>query len=172
MQAVCPQCNTLNSLDNKFCGDCGASLENAEVVKKVSQAETRAESDSQETTYYSSGNVSVTSKRAVFGAKTYSVANITSVEMADTPPDRKWPNLILLAGAALLVLSGITNSATPGIIGLIIVGVGLFLLFRAKRRYVVRLASASGETEALVSDDRDLIEKIVAAIQNAIAERG
>jgi len=108
----------------------------------------------------------------VFGAKTYSVANITSVEMADTPPNRKWPTLIALAGVAFLVLSGIAGDATFGIIGVAILGVGVLLIFRAKRRYVVRLASASGETEALVSDDRDLIEKIVAAIQKAIAARG
>ena len=33
MQAVCPDCGTLNPLTNKFCSECGSSLEAAKVVK-------------------------------------------------------------------------------------------------------------------------------------------
>ena len=81
MQAVCPKCSSLNPIENKFCGSCGASLETAKRVTEVSQEKAKAATTSQEITYYSGGNFLITSTRAVLGSKTYAVANITSVSM-------------------------------------------------------------------------------------------
>jgi hypothetical protein len=39
MQAVCPECNTLNPISNQFCGSCGASLETAKVVQQIPQTQ-------------------------------------------------------------------------------------------------------------------------------------
>ena len=38
MQTVCPKCNTLNPISNQFCGNCGASLESANVVQEAQPA--------------------------------------------------------------------------------------------------------------------------------------
>ena len=178
MQAVCPKCSTLNSIDNKFCGNCGASLENAKVVTEVSQAEAKAATSSKEIMYYSSGNVLITSSRAVFGSTTYSMINITSVTMGIIPPNRLLGILIALPGLLSLLVGivGIAGGDQAGFaavaIGVVVGGIGIFVAARAKPKYQVRITSAAGEAEALSSGDRDVIERIIAAMNGAISEHG
>ena len=182
MQAVCPSCNTLNPIGNEFCGSCGASLETAKVVTAVSQAKAKAATTSQEFTYYSSDNVLVTSTRAVVGAATYALANITSVSMRVIAPSRLRPFLGLVFGLLLFSWSlwrlvvGVGAAAEEMIlsmvIGLAFSGECARRVVRARPTYVIEIASASGEAKALKSKDRDHIERIVGAMQQAISERG
>jgi hypothetical protein len=69
----------------------------------------------------------------------------------------------------------LTSQLVGGVIGLLgIIGIvgGITLMVRAKPTYVVRIGSASGEANALASKDRDHIQKIVDAMNEAIIKRG
>jgi len=71
------------------------------------------------------------------------------------------------------VMVGIGQQQAMGIV----VGIGLTVLgvlwFRSKKpTYSVRLTSASGESEAYSSGDKDFVGKIVNAINDAIVHRG
>jgi len=49
---------------------------------------------------------------------------------------------------------------------------GIALAVMAKPSYIVRIGSASGEAEGLVSKDKDYIMKIIKAMNEAIIKRG
>jgi len=119
-----------------------------------------------EASYYQDGTVSITNARAVLGGKTYAMANITSVSMATIPANRKPGIVIAIIG---LLIAGVTNG---GIIGLLILAAGIVLAVIVKPSYVVRIGSASGEADGLVSPNIEYIQKIVNAVNEAIIKRG
>jgi len=123
----------------------------------------------QEKVYYSDGAITVTSTRAVLGAKTYAMANITSVTLGENKAAVGCGGALLFVGAlfAIGLFSG--ETIMLGIFGLIILVVGVVLM--TQKSYVVRIGSASGEANALENKDRSYIKKIVAAVNQAIIER-
>lgn len=126
-----------------------------------------------ETTYYSEGDVLITNARVVLGGKTYSMANVTSVAIGTAPANNKPAIAVLVVGALMAACSMGSSQGIVGVIfGLILAGVGIYLLTQAKPNYVVRLGSSSGESDGLISRDRGYIEKIVKAINDAIIRRG
>lgn len=128
---------------------------------------------SSEVVYYTQGNVQISNARVVLGGTTYAMANITSVAMAEQPAS-KLPGIIAAVVGALIALCSIgARSGIGGLIfGLLIVGVGAYMLINAKPQYIVRLGSASGETNGLSSPDRAYIQQVVSAINQAIVKRG
>lgn len=151
----------------------------------------------QETVFYQDEGILITNTRAVFGAKTYSMANITSVSTHFVPANRM-PGIIaaivgglltaccgLLAISPLLTLgssdysgdtSGIFRSVAVlvigAVIGLLILAGGVALAIMSKPTYVVRIGSTSGEADALASKNKEYIERIVVAMNEAIIKRG
>jgi hypothetical protein len=127
-----------------------------------------------ETTYYQDGSITVTNARAVLGSKTYAMANITSVSMGEIPANRTAGIVIAVIGLAILACSSSGGSdGAGGIIGgLLVAGFGGFLAYIAKTQYVVKIGSASGESNALTANDREHIQKIVNSINEAIIKRG
>ena len=127
-----------------------------------------------ETTYYQDGGITVTNARAVLGAKTYAMANITSVSMGEIPANRAPGVVVALIGLAIAGCSASAGSdATSGIvIGVIVLGIGIAIAAAVKIQYVVKIGSASGESNALVAKDKEYIQKIVNAVNEAIIKRG
>jgi hypothetical protein len=128
-----------------------------------------------EVSYYQDGAVSVTNARAVLGGKTYAMANITSVSMAEKPANRTPGIIIAVVGlvmAACLGAAGGDSNATGLLFGVVIIGVGVAIAVLAKPSYIVKIGSASGEGDGLVSEDREQIQKIVSAMNEAIIKRG
>ena len=76
------------------------------------------ESSAQETVYYQDGSVLVTNTRAVLSAKTYAMANITSVTVGMIPANRAWGiTLIILSstgfvGSVLTLCAALLHSAS------------------------------------------------------------
>jgi hypothetical protein len=150
----------------------------------------------QETIFYQDGSVLITNARAVLGARTYAMSNITSVTPAVIPADRTFGIIIailgfLLTGCCGLVSlggltllfgdsSGNTSTAIGGnifiglfvLLGLAILGLGIFFAIREKPTYFVRIGSASGESDALASKNYPYISKIVSSMNEAIVHRG
>jgi hypothetical protein len=145
------------------CRYCGSDLAGTSTIGAAPPAQNTAEK-----VYYSDGAITVTSTRAILEGKTYAMANVTSVSLAET---REWAGcggLLLLLGIlpALFLFGG---SELIGLIGLAML-IGGIAAMNAKS-YVVRIGSASGEANVLQNKDRQHIQKIVDAVNRAIIER-
>lgn len=119
---------------------------------------------SNEKSYFDNGNVNVTDKRLVVNNKTYAISGITSVSFEVIKQNRLLPIALLLA-TVLLISKQAANVwgyllATPFIIWLLI----------QKSSYTVRLSSASGETRAITSKNKDFIKSVVDSINKAMID--
>ena len=127
-----------------------------------------------EVNYYQDGTVTITNARAVLGGKTYAMSNITSVAMGAKPANVQPGIVVALIGLAIAACSlSAGNSGAVGVIfGILVLVGGIALAVMAKASYIVRIGSASGETDGLVSNDTEYVQKIVNAVNEAIIKRG
>ena len=132
-----------------------------------------------ETTYLKTGDVLVTNARVVIGSTTYALANVTSVSSIVIPPDRSQAEgrvgCAAVMGLALCAIVASSGLVALAVVLLLVILVAAFVAGRrikANPTYVIRLGSSSGESEALRSDDKDRIAKIVDAVNAAIISRG
>jgi hypothetical protein len=114
--------------------------------------------------------VSITSSGAVLGKRTYAWGEIVSVSMESSPANRV-PSLLLAAvGAIILALAvvGLRSNLQLGVIliagGLLLLGIGAVLAATARQEYMVCVQTLSGVEAALVSTDRERVERIVQAM--------
>jgi Family of unknown function (DUF6232) len=132
----------------------------------------------QEQEYYRSSEVLITNTRAELGDRTFAMANITAVSMGTRTNPRHGCAFVLFAIGFVIVVTGLAEiSISKGgegwlLLGLIIVGVVVVWWITLKPFYTVNISSASGESRAMQSHNKEDIEHIVAAIKQAIIERG
>lgn len=165
-QPTCPQCGQLNPTRSQFCNSCGAALEPSKVAQVAMHPQA-------EVTHYSHGSVQVTNARAIIGSTTYAMANITSVKMAKKRAN-PWFGIFLAVLGVILFLVAITGdqNTVEIIVTAVMAVAGIAIAATRRSRYIVRIGSASGESDALISKDQETIESIVGAMQQAIIERG
>ena len=128
----------------------------------------------EEVSIYQDANIHVSNLRAILQGKTYAMANVTSVSMF-TQVANTTPGVIIAALGGLLALAGFGSDDGFGCFvtfGLMLLAVGIAYFVSQKNVYWVRIGSASGETNALSSRDRDYINRIVNAMNEAIVRRG
>ncbi len=113
--------------------------------------------------YYNADAIKVTNSRFMVPGKTYSIRNVTSVEFLRKRPSLKGPIITIILGMVIFVASTVYQ------VGLLVSAAGVLWLLLRKTVYIVVLASASAETEALTSTDKDLVMRVVAALNDAIA---
>ena len=118
--------------------------------------------ENEEKNLYSGSNVTVTSARFIAGSKTYSLRNISSVDIGKIPPKRGLSSLLILVGLVMVFIEGLR------IYGLIILAIGIFVYSRANPKYTVRINSNSGEADGYISSNKSEIEAIVKALNDAI----
>lgn len=128
-----------------------------------------------ETTLYNHAEVQITSLRAVFGAKTYAISNITSVEGQKIEPSGCFPGGLIVFGL-LLSMIGITQ-ALDGEFGMLAFGLlllipGIAIYRSAKPSFAVSITTSAGEVKAYTSNDWETIRQIVEALNNAIVQKG
>jgi hypothetical protein len=124
-------------------------------------------------------NIYVSNTKIVLSGTTYATANITSVAKRFTPPSRGCAITLIIFGvlaflAALVAFKAAQAGQSVGgvFLAALILAAGI-LWFRAlKTTYHVVLASASGEQQGLSSKDNSLVDRVVAAITDAITHRG
>lgn len=121
----------------------------------------------EEKTFFQYEDVSVTNARFMVASQTFAMSNITSVKASRQDPKRLWPIVLIVIG----LLFAVGGSANMGL-GLVIGGLGVAWLLVQKTMYHVMLTTAGGETSALSSKQRDYIEKVVQALNEAIVARG
>lgn len=100
----------------------------------------------------------------VLGGKTYFAANVTSVGTFVQKPNRLLEIFIGLVGFSTLF-----NNFLYGVLFL---GLDVLLWYLRKPSFTIRLGSSSGEADALTLKDGVLVNRIVAAINEAIIFRG
>ena len=133
--------------------------------------------------YTDGRDVTVTDSALKVKNTSYYLNGITKLSMWTIRADR-WPGiLLLLLGIAAAVLGfmrrvpaeinmqtneGLISGNTLAIwIGIALALIGLLVLFLAHDRYAVRIGTAEGERNAVVSRKREYIAQIVEAVRSA-----
>lgn len=124
--------------------------------------------ETNEKQYYTNGGVTVTSKRLIVQSQTFAVSGITSVKLGIDQPSKVIP-ILLIAIGGLGCVAGIKDGILNVWTFLFVFGVAWMLTLKTK--YTVLLATASGESKAVVSENKEFIEQIVAGLNKAIIER-
>ncbi|MCO5949232.1 DUF6232 family protein [Mucilaginibacter flavidus] len=116
--------------------------------------------------FYENGEVIVTQSRFIVGSKTYAMRNISSVQIGVIEPNRTLGYILLIIG---IVVALAAENKVFGIIVAVIAGV---FLFTQKTKYSVRIATNSGAMDGLISESKEYIRQIVAALNEAIVHMG
>lgn len=117
-----------------------------------------------EQTFFEYEDVKVTNARFISGGQTYVMSNITSVKTFAEAPNRFWPAICVLVG---LIIMG--NGAFWG---LIVALAAAAYLFMQKTVYHVMISTSAGEKSALKTHQKEYLQKVVAAVNEAIVHRG
>ena len=130
--------------------------------------------DSNETTILQEGFVKITNLRTIIGTITYSMSDITSVNV--TKQAKSYKPLWLVMIGLLLILWVRTVQAEEFFeffnIGIFLVIVGIVLVVTAKPTYAVQIGRASGSNSILRSTNLTFIQRIADAMHKAITCRG
>lgn len=121
---------------------------------------------------FAHGQILVTTARIVVGPTTYALANVTSVGLFIQPRD---PTVLIVGavGAGCSVVAGIVGVSWGAASIATCLFIGLAAIFRLlKPRYWVRIATSGAETNAFYTADRRVADGAVAAINDAIIDRG
>ena len=128
--------------------------------------------DVTERTLLKVGTVKITNLRAIFGAKSYELSNITSASLQAQEPNLFLPVFFAIMLAVFSVLVAISDlgeysqclqvGSYSGIAGI------LFFLISRKAKYRVLIKNPVSELVVLETDDRDYAEKVVTALNDAI----
>lgn len=133
--------------------------------------------------YTDGRDVTVTDSALKVRNTSYNISGITKLTFWTIHPDR-WPAiLIMLVGITAAVLgylkivpadmsmrtdSGVIPASTIWqVVGVFVAVVGFLILLFSKDRYAVRIGTAEGEKNAVVSRRREYIAQIVDAVHSA-----
>ena len=117
-----------------------------------------------EKTFFEYEDVKVTNARFISGSQTYAMSNVTSVKAFEKKPKR-------LGGIAVLII-GLSVAVNAPLVGFLIVAAAGYYLYQQKTVFHVMLATASGEVSALKTNQREYLDKVVDALNQAIVYRG
>ncbi|MBY0240172.1 MAG: hypothetical protein K2X55_12740 [Burkholderiaceae bacterium] len=118
----------------------------------------------EERTFFESGDVKVTNARFISGGQTFAMNNVTSVKPFEQKPSR--------VGGILLLGFGLIVMVSSFFVGLVIAGLAAYFLYQQKTIYQILLATSAGETKALVTHERDYLDSVITALNDAIIYRG
>ncbi len=123
---------------------------------------------------YSDGELRITTHRFICPKSTYAVSNIASVKMEREPVGRGCAIVLLLIACVISVLgiSGkveIKGEITGGAI--LVSAVLLLAVLCFKDKYHVVVVNNSGEAKAVTDTDKQYIERVVNAVEEAISRR-
>jgi hypothetical protein len=121
---------------------------------------------------FDEGGVSVSGSRLMVHGQPFPIRGINAVRMELAKRDRVMPLMIALAGLALAIYGGFVTSGMAVVLGIMLAVVGGVIGRRFQNvRHRVWLTGAAGEVEAFSHGDADFVQRAVAALKLALAER-
>jgi len=114
--------------------------------------------------FFEHEGVRVTNTRFVVDGQTFAMNNVTSVKPLEKKPSR--------VGPIILIFLGILSAIGGGYVGLVVSGIGALWWYMQKTTYHVMLHTSGGETSALKTYQREYLNKVVGALNDAIVHRG
>lgn len=118
----------------------------------------------EERIFFEYEGVKITNARFVVDGQTYAMSNITSVQTKEERPSRLLPGFAIMVGLASLLQE-------PAI-GVAVIAAAAYWLYKQKTTYHVVLRTAAGEASALKTFQREYLNKVVSALNDAIVHRG
>jgi hypothetical protein len=118
----------------------------------------------EERTFFEYEDVKVTNARFISGGQTFAMNNVTSVKPYIEKPSRVAGIIVLLIGIGVM-----SNSFG---VGLVIAAGAAIYLWSQKTVFHVLLATSAGETKALKTYQREYLDQVIGALNNAIVYRG
>lgn len=121
----------------------------------------------EEKTFFEYEDVKVTNARFISGGQTFAMNNVTSVKALEKSPKRTGGVLVFLIGAVMAA-----GELTTVGIGVVLMLGAAYYLYQQKTTYHVMLTTSGGETSALTTNQREYLNKVVGALNEAIVYRG
>jgi hypothetical protein len=189
----CSECGQQIEGSMKFCPGCGHGVQSYVLasdantnsnVSRENKNEPNSSDKIDHTFYLDRRGIRVTATRLIIPGKTshegfsvYSMANITSIKSETDQSPKIFGVIMILFGLALLIAKYWYNSTLWDISLLnngwpVIIIVGLVMAIFISPVYHLKIASASGETDALQLNKKQEIDLIVNAINEALIKRG
>lgn len=119
-----------------------------------------------EQTFLDVGGVVVTNSRFIVPGQTYAMSGVTSIKHVEKDPS-KVAGWVIIGIGVLLCLSHAMLA-----VGILMILGGALYLWKGRGKYDVLLQTASGEVRAFASKDKELVRRIVNALNEAIVYRG
>jgi hypothetical protein len=119
----------------------------------------------EERIFFEYEDVKVTNTRFINGGQTYAMNNVTSVKPYEKKPSRVGGIIMLAIGLAIMF-------GASFMMGLLIAAAAAYYLYQQKTIYHILLATSAGETTALETYQRDYLNRVIAALNDAIVHRG
>ncbi len=118
----------------------------------------------EEKTFFEYEGVKVTNARFVVDGQTFAMSNVTSVNPLTVPPKRLWGYVLLIIGIGTLIPNPF--------FGVPIIAIAAYVIYKQKPTYHIMLRTSGGETKALTTYQRQYLDKVVSALNEAIVHRG
>jgi hypothetical protein len=130
----------------------------------------------QERTFYADNNVLITNTRAVLFGSTFALANITSVrswKSNKSPLSLVMGILLIVTGIALAILTAVISGSVGCGGSMVLLGAPLVgVYFLQNDWYYVKIGTAGGEVDAVMSKNATYVNALVEALNNGIIHRG
>jgi predicted membrane channel-forming protein YqfA (hemolysin III family) len=134
----------------------------------------------EETVFFNFNGIIVSNSRFIVRSQTYAMQSVTSVKPGIIKPSRAVALAFILTGmllmiaelAALELLDLLDHQGVLLVAGVVAILIGLIAWYLGKPRYSVILHTSAGEHHALVSDNKQDIEHVLQALNQAIVSRG
>jgi len=130
------------------------------------------EEKKKEKIFYQSGNTLVSESKVISGGRAIKLAEVEEASVAVSVKRVREGIIMLFVGVAILIIALATSTSIVSILGItfmVLGGISLGIAY-AKPVYYLKIRTTSGTATPYHSDDRNEIEKIVAAINQAISE--
>jgi hypothetical protein len=116
----------------------------------------------QEISFFENSNVIVTQTRFIVAHKVIEIKNISYVKIEPLKSYVALKLVLLVAGFLLMFFKDLR------ILGIIVFAISFFSAYFTNDRFSVRVSTNTGETDSLVSKDKDYVEKVAKAVNQAM----
>lgn len=124
----------------------------------------------QETTLYQdAAGVTVTSARLVVGSTVYPVRGLTAVQYVELPKSHGASKALALFGVFCFIVNASNAPAGGAILAAFFVGLAVVIAVRKQPELAIRILTAGGQIDAVVTKDRARADQIIAALNRAVA---